>query len=300
MKIDTLLSRVQEDWLLQDRTSSKSMAGSLKHLRRLVGEQDARRFNADHVRQYTLTRKQEGAKNGTINRELAILRRGFRLASQADKLQKIPHFEMLREDNVRQGTYTRGDVERICQELPAYLVPAVWYGYFTGRRLGEIFKLRWEDVDLDRRVLTVRAGDTKTRTPDTLPIEGELYELLKQQHRMAPAGEVWVFPRQGRSLTAISHAFKAGAVRAGLPHAIFHDLRRTVSTDLSEAGVPIPVAMRVTGHKSLTTYLRYRIVGTETTRAAMAQLQEHRTGVKPRQTKGQKLNKARGLWPELP
>ena len=47
------------------------------------------------IRKYIKERQAEGAKNATINRELAALRRMFRLAAQDDRVQKIPHFPML-------------------------------------------------------------------------------------------------------------------------------------------------------------------------------------------------------------
>jgi len=55
------------------------------------------------VRAYCEHRQDEGASNGTINRELTVLKRAFRLAEQAGKVLHTPHVPMLREAEPRSG-----------------------------------------------------------------------------------------------------------------------------------------------------------------------------------------------------
>ena len=54
-----------------------------------------------------------GASNAEINRELAILKRAFRLALQAGKLLHVPYVPMLREDNVRSGFFEAKEDEAV-------------------------------------------------------------------------------------------------------------------------------------------------------------------------------------------
>ena len=59
-----------------------------------------------------------GASNAEINRELAIVKRAYRLALQAGKLLHAPHIPMLREDNVRQGFFERQEFDDVRAALP--------------------------------------------------------------------------------------------------------------------------------------------------------------------------------------
>lgn len=51
------------------------------------------------IRKYVARRQSEGAKNATVNRELAALRRMYRLAVQAERIPRIPDVPMLQESN---------------------------------------------------------------------------------------------------------------------------------------------------------------------------------------------------------
>ena len=71
-----------------------------------------------------------------------------------------------------------------------------WFGMYTGMRVGEVFGLRWDRVDLAHRVL--RVEETKTGEPLELPITRQLAAVLDRRRAEAgngaarPAG--WVFP----------------------------------------------------------------------------------------------------------
>lgn len=55
------------------------------------------------IREFIAQRQLRAVPNATINRSLALLRRMFRLAFQDASLRVVPHFPMLKENNVREG-----------------------------------------------------------------------------------------------------------------------------------------------------------------------------------------------------
>ena len=61
----------------------------------------------------------------------------------------------------------------------------------------------------------------------------------------------------GRRVNAFDKAWGAACQRAVLTNRIFHDLRRTATRRLEDTGVPRSVAMKITGHRTESMYLRY-------------------------------------------
>ncbi|HEV8534838.1 MAG TPA: tyrosine-type recombinase/integrase [Candidatus Limnocylindria bacterium] len=172
-----------------------------------------------------------------------------------------------------------------------------WVTLSLGLRQGEALALRWRDVDLAGRTLSVRAtlqrhpgkglvfSDPKTKkSRRTLPLPDVALRALRthrarqDQERLA-AGEAWrdhdlVFAtRRGRPLSA-THVMRASfrplCERAGIRPGTrlckglrFHDLRHSAATLLLAEGVPQRVIMEVLGHSRITTSERYLHVATE-------------------------------------
>ncbi len=279
LTVERHLARYYAEWSIQGRTSTPSMQSHARPIVEAFGKRGAAGIKTDDLRAYVVKRKAEGKANATINRELSVLRTTLKLAHEAGELDKIPKFPTLDERaNVRQGTYTREEVDRVMAELPTYLQPVVLFAYLTGRRRGEILQLRWDDINLKARVITVRADTSKTRDGGRIPLEGELYKLMLDLWERRREGVPWVFAHGTNPIGPFNHTFDNAASRAGLKGRLFHDLRRTVSTDLVEAGVDLKTCMAITGHRTIKTFLRYQIVKSENVKTAMSTLEEYRKG----------------------
>ena len=117
---------------------------------------------------------------------------------------------------------------------------------FTGLRRSEAANLRWVDVDLDHRTLTI--PNTKNGQPLTLPLSDYLWELLSA--RKAEAQTAYVFPGQGHPGALVEP--RAGvqwvAKESGVAFTL-HDLRRTFITTATGLGVHIYLIKRLVNHK---------------------------------------------------
>lgn len=127
---------------------------------------------------------------------------------------------------------------------------------FTGCRGCEVRSLRWEQVDLERRV--IRLPRTKTGKPRDVPLSAMAVEVLAGAERRS----AFVFPAVRRPALPVSHSTVMKAwnrVRAatGLPDARPHDLRHSFATRAVEAGLSLPAAMLTTGHASTAAFMRY-------------------------------------------
>jgi integrase len=260
-------------WLRQGKDGKAYIVG-LPNLNDYFEGWRAAEITTDAIRAFIRKRQDEHRANGTINRELALLRRMLRLAVQDGKLRDVPHFPMLQEAAARKGFLDHAGYQKLRQELPGYLRPVLAMGYFTGMRKAEILKLRWSNVDLLGAEIRLDAGTTKSGEPRSISITGELLEMLRIERKRNPDVE-YVFARDGESIGSFFKAWKSAAKRAGLPGLLFHDLRRTAIRNMVRSGTPEGVSMAISGHKTRAVFDRYNIVSGRDLKDAATKLETY-------------------------
>ena len=143
-------------------------------------------------------------------------------------------------------------ITRLLAELPYKWRTLVAFLVGTGCRLDEALRLRWDDVDLDHRLVTLRK--TKSGKVRRVPIFDSVLPVLKQM-RIERGGNVLLWPsKNGRKsdLSAPRKPFKAAAARAGLPPQLrLHDLRHTFASLFLVDGGDIFKLSRILGHSSV-------------------------------------------------
>lgn len=120
----------------------------------------------------------------------------------------------------------------------------------TGTRLGETSRMTWADVDLEAKIWTIPATDTKNRTPHRVPLSRQAAAILERR-RAADSLSPFVFPSApGKKTSAFVWAKRAAPVFARAAGVAFtaHDLRRTVATQLGELGISDDVIGLVLHH----------------------------------------------------
>ena len=146
---------------INQRASIVQLRSRLKlHLVPAFGSVRAAELSTAQVKSYTAERLRAGAANGTVNRELEIVERALKLATQCDppKLVRQIHIPMLRENNVRTGFLEDDGYLRLKAELPDYLKPLLVVAYHVGNRLGELLKLHWSEVDFANNQIRPQSG----------------------------------------------------------------------------------------------------------------------------------------------
>ncbi len=134
---------------------------------------------------------------------------------------------------------------------------AVLFLLYRGLRRSEACMLKWEHVDLERRVLTIEG--TKTGTIQ-IALDDATYGLLAERAEHSDPEVPWVFPTGTGNMIepeALSKAFKRVCKEAGVEGVALHDLRRTWVTTAVGEGVPLEAAGRAVGHRSPQTTARY-------------------------------------------
>jgi integrase len=277
--IEDLCALVIEDYRLRKLRSLKIVEWKYAaNIEPLIGSLLASRFGSAQVKQYVKTRREAGASDATINRELSIIKRGFNLGLREDPplVHRAPHFPKLEEDNVRQGFLEQEQYERLLEEMPANLKALYVCAYHTGARKNELRLIRWPQVDFDAALIRLTVSQTKGKKGRSLPIYGDMARWLESQRATAPAGNPFVF--HGQREYAVSNRLNGwdeACERAGLAGLLFHDLRRSAVRNMKRAGIQDKVAMDISGHKTRAIFDRYNIVDEGDMTNAAEKLEEY-------------------------
>jgi integrase len=289
-KTQTTVADLLDDLLSDYRRNEKSIDWAEildRHLRPSFGPIKANRITTQHLQRYIEQRLAAGRAAKTVNLELGFLRRAFNLGADATppRCKPLPKLPALKVAPPRSGFFEHDEYLRMLDALPGYLKPVVCFAYFTGCRRGEILALRWNQIDLDAKLVRLNAGETKSGEGRVIPIGGELLEVLRAQK--AERDELWpdcgyVFYRRGRQIKAMNDAWRIAARKAGLWDSeagrvtrLFHDLRRTGVRNLVRSGVAEVVAMKISGHRTRSIFDRYNIVSERDLHDAAAALNSH-------------------------
>ncbi len=252
----------------------------VKHLEPVFAGWELADITTTVIQEYQLKRKESGASNAEINRELDAISKMFKLAIQAGKLFAKPHMPKLKESKARTGFVTPEEYQRISEQLDPHM-RGIWaFLYLTGWRVTEVLDLKWEHVNGTEIRFT---GQTKADEPARpFPITKDLRKVLDDQKKLIGSIKTpYVFcflkgkKMSGRPVSypgwlhAFTFAREAAKVREDL---IPHDCRRTAIDRMERLGIARTTAMRIVGHKTESVYRRYAIGSPKTLEDAGAKL----------------------------
>ena len=174
-----LFNGLERDLKLRDRFNRK-VKSNIKPLRDYFGTWRAVEITSDAIGTYIDKLREEGYSNATVNRRTQVIGQAFKVAIRNKQMNATPFIPRLSEiGNERQGFFETADFEEVVTKLPEYLHDFCRFGFITGWRKSSIASLRWQDVTED--VIYLRSTNNKTRKPETVPIEGDLKELIDRR-----------------------------------------------------------------------------------------------------------------------
>lgn len=167
---------------------------------------------------------------------------------------------MTNPNNERDRILTAEEWHRLYEAAALHLKPILLIAYQLGPRLGEILKLTWDRVDLQRGFIKLRTVDTKTNEPRLVPMTSAVRECLIDLAKVRSLTTNQVFLYKGNPINRVKRTFKTAVKNAGIEDFKFHDLRHCAATNLRRAGVDTVTAMKIVGHKSEKMHQRYNSV----------------------------------------
>jgi integrase len=154
-----------------------------------------------------------------------------------------------------------------------YLRPMVTLALNTGMRRTEIFDLRWQDVDMERKFLTVRGENAKSCQTRHIPLNKVCLKVLLDWNNQCPDGAELVFPaKDGARLRTVNTAWRAVLAKAEISQFRWHDLRHTFAFRLVMKGVDLNTVRELLGHADCKMTVRYAHLAPEYKAEAVARL----------------------------
>ena len=275
------------DYEVNGKRSVGKARKTVKKLTEFFGGWKVANITTPAIRTYIEHRQRDGFSNGTINRDLAALKRMFSLAVKASLLSHDhkPDIPMLKEASPRAGFFEPEQFQAVLPYLRLEIKPVALFAYETGWRLREILRLERRQVDLTEGSVRLDPGTTKNGEGRVAYCSPELLAVLRAQQTATRELErengiiiPWVFHRKGRRILRFLASWQTACRLAGIPGMLFHDLRRTAVRNMVRAGIPERVAMQISGHKTRSVFERYNIVSEGDLREAAKRLAAHTNG----------------------
>ena len=267
------------------------------HIEPFFGRRRATQVTTAVINEYIDERLSAGAAVATINREIALLRRMFRLGYYVThKVAKLPMFTHLFEDNTREGFLETGQYHALVSGAHELWIRALLEVFYTtGWRKREVVNMHVSQVEFHSGVLRLPVGSTKNKKGRTAPMTPEVCALLTECARGKNPDDYLFTRADGTRVKDFRKAWRNLCVAAGLGKMIcrsceaavtgvkcecgckrlryqgliVHDMRRTVARDMNRAGNSEKVIMEIMGHKTRSMFDRYNIVDERDKREAV-------------------------------
>jgi integrase len=199
---------------------------------------------------------QDGVTKATANRNLACLKTIFKMAVRwgyviHNPAEKIKAFK---ETPTIPRALSESEVELFLNELPDHARVFAVVAVDTGMRRSELLRLQWQDVDFDRKQITVR--QSKNNTFRVIPMTNRVHKTLVEQRQKGIIPYV-LAGRTGEEIKSVKDAIAGAGDRAKIGHVHLHMLRHTFATRLRERSVALDRIMELLGHKTMVMTLRY-------------------------------------------
>lgn len=241
------------------RSWERAEGHNLKHLEKYFAGRYLHEITPMLIEQFRLERLKFVSK-ASVNKNVGCLRAMFNKAiewgiySGKNPVQSIKPFKT---ESQRTRYLDKEEIPRLFKacEPEQWLRDIVEFALNTGMRRGEIFNLKWHDIDFKQGIIYLlrTKNNEKREVPISDVVRDVLYRVRK--HPDSPL----VFCREDGSMRHddLKKPFSRALERAGIGNFRFHDLRHTFASQLAMAGVELFTIKELLGHKSIDMTMRY-------------------------------------------
>jgi integrase len=226
----------------------------------------------EEIEQYKGIKRETPFGAKTINDHLAVLHKCLVCAKEWKVLRtEVPRMPLLRFSEPAFRFLCVEDCRKLLAASTPLTRAMIMTGLQTGMRFCELSALRWQDVDLDRGIITIaqsRVGKhispPKNNRIRHMPLTRELAATLSSFPREA----AFVFHRDGLPISYSSawKSLRKASREAGVEDTSWHDLRHTFASQLVSLGASLLSVQHLLGHSSIQVTMRYSHLGKDALR----------------------------------
>lgn len=217
-------------------TAWRALAPYFSHLR-------PDQITRDVCRDYADRRRRAGVSDGTIIKDLGVLKAAIRWAGKAQGATfEFPHAPPPRERYI-----TRDEHQRLVDacDLP-HIRLFVILAWATAGRHSAILELEWSQIDFHREQIRLAKGSGRRKGRATVPMTQQAKEALQAACEVRTCESVVEYG--GHAIKSVKKAFEAACVKAGLADVTPHVLRHSAAVAMVEDGVRLEVVGQFLGH----------------------------------------------------
>jgi integrase len=144
---------------------------------------------------------------------------------------------------------------KLLQNATPAIQDIVIFALNTGSRIGEIFSLRWQDVDLDKGVINSFAH--KNQKLRIVPINAEVRRVLEFWNLGRKNEYVFYNQKTGERFVDLDTGLQLACTKAGIEGVTWHTMRHTFASRLLERGADIITVKELLGHSTVAVTMRY-------------------------------------------
>ena len=289
------------EWAKENKKSWRDDEGRYQlHIKPVIGSTPINQFSIFKIEQIKRELKLKKIKKGksevpmadaTVKHCLVLVRQIFNRAKRwklfegenpvSETIDANRKFLKI-EDNKRLRILSFKEAENLLNEIKSISQQThdiCLVSFQTGMRMGEIFNLKWQDIDLVHGVMHIRnPKNNETRQAYITPKLLDMFKRLEFE-KAKVTGFVFV-DRNGKKIHQLSFTFNRAVERLGLNEGVTdrqnkivpHSLRHTFASWLAMQGETLLTIKELMGHKDIETTMRYAHLTSDQKRAAVMKL----------------------------
>lgn len=251
-----------------------------KHLYSYFGETCTLGEIEQRIGSYEQFRKVKDISPATVVKELGLMRTMFNIARKQWRWKvanPVSDIKLPKVRNERVRYLSEDEHKRLFEALERseekWLKPFVMIAIDSGLRLSNLCDLKWSEVNMFSRMITIDAEATKNDDYLGVPLTDRVFQVFKEL-RKAQCLSGHVFHDNGKKLydRKVQRAFRDALTKAKIGNFHFHDLRHTFASYLRQKGVDLHTISKLLGHKDLRMTKRYAHLNVDSLRSAVSKL----------------------------
>ena len=250
-------------WLKEKETEKKSINSDICRLRNLP---QLRGIFLDELTRETIMAVVDNLPCGqsTKNRYIALIRAIlYKARDEWEWIDNVPKLKQYREPDKRIRWLKPDEAQKLIDALPEnFWREMVIFSLCTGLRQSNVFGLKWEQVDLEKRIAWIYPDEAKAAKAIGVPLNQTAIQVLSARLGIH---QTYVFTNSVNNPIHYldKRVWNAALERANIQNFRWHDLRHTWASWLVQRGVPLLALKEMGGWESLEMVQRYAHLATE-------------------------------------